>query len=82
MIETRLLRRNVVERRTGLARSTIYSRMTKGMFPACIKVGLRAVRWREEEIDLFVSNPGGWGVEQATNRALSPRGVKNGRRTD
>lgn len=46
----RVLRRTEVEARTGLSRSTLYSMMAKGKFPAAIKLGLRAVGWSETEI--------------------------------
>lgn len=36
--------------RTGLSRSTIYDKMSKGEFPLSINLGLRAVGWIAEEI--------------------------------
>lgn len=71
MSETRLLRRNIVERRTGLARSTIYSRMRNGTFPKSVPVGKFSVRWREEDIDLFIKNPGSWAIDQVTSAIFS-----------
>jgi prophage regulatory protein len=49
----RILRRNEVEKRTGLSRSTIYLRIQKGTFPKPINLGLgaRAVGWLENEIE-------------------------------
>ncbi|WP_341223952.1 AlpA family transcriptional regulator [Loktanella salsilacus] len=47
----RFLRRNEVEIRTGLSRSSIYSHMSKGTFPKSIKIGIRAVGWVEGDID-------------------------------
>ena len=35
---------------TGFSRSSIYSLMRQGVFPEPLKVGPRAVRWRESEI--------------------------------
>lgn len=35
---------------TGLSRSTIYAMMTEGAFPKSIKLGKRAVGWREADI--------------------------------
>ena len=52
MINTddRLLRREEVETRCGIPRSTIYRLMRLGEFPEPVKVGQRAVRWIESEI--------------------------------
>jgi len=47
----RFLRRKEVENKTGLSRSTIYANMTKGSFPLSVKIGDRAVAWREADID-------------------------------
>ena len=35
---------------TGFSRSSIYSLMRQGVFPEPLKVGPRAVRWRESEV--------------------------------
>lgn len=45
-----ILRRNDVERLTGLPRSTIYDRISKGTFPRPIKLSERSVGWLEDEI--------------------------------
>lgn len=45
-----LLKRIEVERITGLSRSSIYAKMNEGGFPKPVRVGLKAVRWVEEEI--------------------------------
>jgi len=50
MAET-ILRRKQVEVRTGLSRSTIYLRISKGIFPKPISLGARAVGWLESEVD-------------------------------
>jgi len=34
----------------GIGRSTVYEKMNSGEFPAPIKLGQRAVRWRTEEV--------------------------------
>jgi prophage regulatory protein len=42
----------VVEDKTGLSRSSIYLRMSKGLFPQSISLGGgRAVGWLESDID-------------------------------
>jgi prophage regulatory protein len=45
-----ILRRDEVERATGLPRSTIYDKMAKGDFPKPIRIGARAVGWLEQDI--------------------------------
>lgn len=47
---TTILRLPTVKARTGLSRSTIYLRISKGTFPAPISLGSRAVGWVESEI--------------------------------
>lgn len=47
----RLLHRKEVEAEVGLSRSTIYERMAAGTFPRPRRVGKRAVRWPELEIE-------------------------------
>ncbi|HCU89252.1 MAG TPA: DNA-binding protein [Gammaproteobacteria bacterium] len=49
MTET-ILRRPDVEKRCGLSRSTIYQLMTEGRFPRPLKLGKRAVGWRESDV--------------------------------
>ena len=47
----RLLRLSEVLARCGLSRSSLYRMMRDGSFPEPLKVGVRAVRWRESEIE-------------------------------
>ena len=51
----RLLRRKEVETRCGIARTTIYRLMRCGEFPEPLKVGPRAVRWLESEIETWLA---------------------------
>ena len=51
-----LLRREQVEERTGLARTTIYRKMREGSFPEPIQVGVRAVRWPASEIETWLAD--------------------------
>lgn len=44
-----------VMKATALSRSSIYAYIKKGMFPAQVQVGLRAVGWLESEITTFIS---------------------------
>jgi prophage regulatory protein len=41
---------------TGLSRSTIYSMMEEGTFPRPIKIGRRAVAWREADIAAWLES--------------------------
>lgn len=45
-----LLRRSQVEQAVGLSRATIYRLMADDEFPAPIRVGKRAVRWKAEDL--------------------------------
>jgi len=46
----RIHRRPAVERLTGLSRSTIYAMIAAGEFPRPVRLGKRAVGWRESDI--------------------------------
>ena len=48
---TNILRLPAVKARTGLSRSTLYSRISEGTFPAPIALGARAVGWLESDVD-------------------------------
>ena len=50
----RVNRLPAVEYRTGLSRSTIYLYMSKGIFPASISLGSRAIGWLESDIDAWL----------------------------
>ena len=41
--------------RTGLGRSSIYAGVRAGTFPAPVRLSARAVAWREEDLDKWVS---------------------------
>lgn len=49
MVQT-ILRRDEVERATGLPRSTIYAKIAAGDFPKPIQLSARAVGWLESDI--------------------------------
>lgn len=51
----KLLRLPAVEERTGLKKSTIYAGVKAGTFPAPVRLSARAVGFREDEIDRWVS---------------------------
>ncbi len=50
-----ILRRNQVEVRTGLPRSTIYDRIKAGTFPKPIRLGAQSVGWLEADINEWIS---------------------------
>ncbi|MCG5494411.1 helix-turn-helix transcriptional regulator [Ectothiorhodospira variabilis] len=56
MTKERLLRRPEVEHRTGYKRSFIYKLMREGQFPQPVKLGSRAVAWRESDIDRWIQD--------------------------
>lgn len=51
----RILRRAIVQNRTGIARSTLYKYIDDGTFPRPIQLGPRSVGWVEAEIDNWLS---------------------------
>ena len=52
----RLLSRDEVEQAIGLKRSQLYTLMRKGIFPEPIRIGERAVRWRESDLQAYVDS--------------------------
>ena len=50
-----LLRLPSVEARTGLRKSSIYFGVKDKTFPAPVLLSARAVAWREEDIDRWIS---------------------------
>jgi len=52
----RLIRLPEVEHRTGLRRSSIYSYIKQGRFPAPIKITPKASAWVESEIQEWVDS--------------------------
>ena len=51
----RLLRLEEVLRHTGLSRSELYRKIQIGEFPRPVRVGKRAVRWRESEVEEWIT---------------------------
>lgn len=51
----RLMRCDEVETRITLSRSTIYRKMRKKSFPEPLRIGVRAVRWRESEVEAWLA---------------------------
>jgi prophage regulatory protein len=50
----RFLRVSEVMAKVGLAETALYSLMQKGMFPRPVKIGTRALRWSERELDQWM----------------------------
>ena len=46
----KLIRLGAVEAQTGLKRSSIYAAMRKNKFPLSVRLSVRAVAWRENEV--------------------------------
>jgi prophage regulatory protein len=55
MSEQTIIRLPLVQKRTGLSRSTIYSFIEAGKFPASVSLGARAVGWRNSEISEWIN---------------------------
>ena len=50
-----ILRLPTVKARTGLSRSTIYLRVSRGTFPAPVPLGGRVVGWIEAEVNAWLT---------------------------
>lgn len=51
-----IIRLHAVKSRTGKSRSAIYRDIAEGRFPRPVKIGQRAVGWREDEIDQWAAS--------------------------
>ncbi|MER8370390.1 AlpA family phage regulatory protein [Mesorhizobium sp. M0991] len=54
---------NTVLARTGLSRSTIYSKIAEGTFPAQFRISVNGAGWRESDINRWVADPVRWRPE-------------------
>ena len=52
----KLHRRPSVEEITGLSRSTIYALMDDGEFPRPVRIGRRAVAWRDSDLTAWLAS--------------------------
>ena len=52
---TQILRRRQLEEKLGLSRSSIYQMVSEGLFPKPIKLGRRAVGWRLEDVENWLT---------------------------
>jgi prophage regulatory protein len=53
--EERILRLPEVKARTGLGRSSIYEKMTVGLFPQKVSITSHCVGWLESEITAWIN---------------------------
>ena len=53
--QPRILRRPLVQQRTGLSRSTLYQYIKDGVFPAPLPLGPRAVGWLEQDVSNWIA---------------------------
>jgi len=51
-----ILRRRDIEKQFGISRAGIYAMMAEGRFPKPVKLGERAVGWREEDLQNWFDN--------------------------
>ena len=69
-----LLTRQQVSERCGISRTTIYRLMRAGEFPEPIRIGPRAVRWREDDLVKWLAGrpySSGDGVHRAHQRGAA-----------
>lgn len=52
----KIFRRPAVQDLTGLSRSTLYAMIADGRFPAPVKLGARAVGWREADLNEWLAS--------------------------
>ena len=52
---------------TGLPRSSLYTQVKEGKFPKPIKIGVRSVGWRVEDVEAWIAarpEGGSWYVSE------------------
>lgn len=49
-----LIRSREVQARTGLPKSSLHNKVKAGAFPAPVKLGPRAVAWRESDVNAWI----------------------------
>lgn len=52
----KIFRRPAVQDLTGLSRSTLYQMIAEGRFPAPVRLGSRAVGWREADLKAWLES--------------------------
>ena len=72
VVERRTLKREEVLGLVSLSSATVYRMMSRGEFPRPVRVGVRAARWRSDEIDDWLaSRP--YTVPESPGRAKEAR---------
>ena len=56
----RIIRLKTVLSRTGLSRSTIYSKIAEGTFTAQLKISTNGTGWHESDISRWIADPVSW----------------------
>ena len=56
MVSKTIWRLPNVMSRTGLSRSSIYNKISKGEFPEQVRLGIRSVGWISGEVDDWIEN--------------------------
>ncbi len=51
----RLIRLNEVMDKTGLCKSSVYSKIKDGTFPPPVAIGARSVAWPSYEVDIVIN---------------------------
>ena len=69
-MSARLMRRQEVEKLTGLSRASIYRLIRSGRFPPPVRVSDAAVRWKESEVTVWIeSRPAATGERSSSAAA-------------
>jgi prophage regulatory protein len=55
-MQSRLIRSREVQAITGLPKSSLHNMARIGRFPRPLKLGARAVAWREEDVQAWIEN--------------------------
>jgi len=55
-MQSRLIRSKEVQAITGLPKSSLHNMARAGSFPAPLKLGARAVAWREADVQDWIEN--------------------------
>ena len=62
----RILRRPEVEHVTGMGRSALYLAIQQGKFPRPVKLGKRAVGWRQSDVEGWIRSRSAGPAGRAT----------------
>lgn len=55
-MQNRIIRRSEVLARIGLSSSTMYAMIAEGKFPKPMRLGKRAVGWKENDLDAWLES--------------------------